>query len=906
MRPIRPKHTWTAVFCALTAMAPAAGQVDATSRRVSHKRRDAASTVVFCCAANNDLFSVVSKATAGVTRYDTGAKAVAAAADGSGVLILADGYPQKTTALDAAIYERAAEKRLRLFVEYPAALGGMKVGKPKSTHVERVVVASDFFGAKLKELRIVSINGLHYVPVECKASHLVAARVAGFDTAVYGLPKQTWPILFEMPGRRVLVATTCLSRFVTGRYAPQDSWRAIWGAILRWLCPGAKTLHLRWTPTVRATYGRAEALPADFETRAVRRGLAWYRKAKMVVHPSFEKQVAGKSRVDSLPADAPIGDGSLGAMEAVVSVIGQDGSQRISSVQRIDCICETAMAMALGGGLLKDQQKIAIGAKLLDYAHFTSNARKNERGDPKNGNYGLIAWGITNPAWYKANYGDDNARVMLSTLAVAGARKDGRWDEAMMMCLLANLRTTGQLGFRSGRIDIGALNKGWRRYFHSRRVNIHPHYECYLWACYLWAYEQTRDELFLNRAETALKMTMAQYTDGWSWTNGLAQEKARILLPLAWLVRAKDTPANRAMLRKAVDGLLALQDKCGAIREQLGRPGKGQFPPPRSNAAYGTNEASLIAANGDPVADLLYTTNFAFLGLHEAAAATGDKDVIQAENKLAEFLCRIQVTSDAQPAVDGGWFRAFDFGRWEHWGCNADHGWGAWAIESGWTQGWITAVLAMRQRKTSLWDLTRDSKIERHHARLRKQMIPEDAMKPPEVRAAAKAKKVSHAAVGKTVKHAAMPSPHYFALGAKSLVDGRLSGPDYMSGQWLGFHGDDLDAVVDLGRPTEIHSLGANFLQSVGVGIFLPVAVTFSVSDDGQTFREVAVVKHDVGLRQGGPLARAIEKGGLDLRARHVRVRAENVGVIPKWHAAGGTKAWLFVDELTVNREDKR
>ena len=99
--------------------------------------------------------------------------------------------------------------------------------------------------------------------------------------------------------------------------------------------------------------------------------------------------------------------------------------------------------------------------------------------------------------------------------------------------------------------------------------------------------------------------------------------------------------------------------------------------------------------------------------------------IIDAENKLAEFLCRIQVASDAQPAVDGGWFRAFDFGRWEHWGCNADLGWGAWAIESGWTQGWITAVLAMRQKKTSLWDLTHDSKIERHHARLRKQMIPD-------------------------------------------------------------------------------------------------------------------------------------------------------------------------------------
>ena len=159
--------------------------------------------------------------------------------------------------------------------------------------------------------------------------------------------------------------------------------------------------------------------------------------------------------------------------------------------------------------------------------------------------------------------------------------------------------------------------------------------EAYLWACYLWAYQQTGFELFYQRAENALRMTMAQYTDGWRWTNGLAQEKARILLPLAWLVRVKDTPEHRQWLRKAVDGLVALQEPCGAIREELGLPGRGMFPPPASNEAYGTSEAPLIQQNGDPVCDLLYTTNFAFLGLHEAAAA-GDPQAAEAEEKLAD------------------------------------------------------------------------------------------------------------------------------------------------------------------------------------------------------------------------------------------------------------------------------
>jgi hypothetical protein len=388
---------------------------------------------------------------------------------------------------------------------------------------------------------------------------------------------------------------------------------------------------------------------------------------------------------------------------------------------------------------------------------------------------------------------------------------------------------------------------------------------------------------------------MGHYTDGWRWTNGVAQEKARILLPLAWLVRVKDTPEHRTWLRQAVDGLLALQEPCGAIREELGVPGRGQYPPPSSNEAYGTNEASLIQQNGDPVSDLLYTTNFAFLGLHEAAAAAGDKDILKAEDKLAEFLCRIQICSTTQPSLDGGWFRAFDFERWEHWGSNADAGWGAWAIESGWTQGWITSVLAMRRMETSLWDLTQDSGIEKHFDQLRRQMLPDDVL------AAGEPERVAHAAVGKTVKLATPLDPRYPGGGPAGLVDGFVGMADHTAPEWLGLEGADLVATVDLGKPTAINSLAAAFLQSTGVGIFLPRQVEFAVSVDGNTYTSVAAVKPKISDREPGPLRSMLTTDKLDTQGRYVRVRAENIEKIPDWHRAAGRRAWLFVDEFLVD-----
>ena len=151
----------------------------------------------------------------------------------------------------------------------------------------------------------------------------------------------------------------------------------------------------------------------------------------------------------------------------------------------------------------------------------------------------------------------------------------------------------------------------------------------------------------------------------------------------------------------------------------------GKYPPPQSNEAYGTNEASLIAQNGDPVADLLYTTNFAFLGLHEASYALKDPHIKKAADQLAEFLCRIQVKSERHPELHGGWMRAFDFEKFEHWGSNADAGWGAWAIESGWTQGWIVSILSLREMNTSVWDLTTKQNIKAVYPQLQQEMIGE-------------------------------------------------------------------------------------------------------------------------------------------------------------------------------------
>ena len=215
--------------------------------------------LVFCATAENDLVRVAAQCGLAATRFDSPVDAVQAAPEGAGVLILADGYPQQATTIAPACWRRRREKRLRLYIEYPAALPGLQVGPTRDLKLERIVVTSDAFGPDAPpdahcHGQCVSTGGSECLP----RSHLVAAKVAGVDTAVFGLKDtKTFPILFEHPRGNILVATTKLSHFVTGRYMPQDAWAAIWKMILNWIQPAGNVPELTWTQTVRPSYSAA-------------------------------------------------------------------------------------------------------------------------------------------------------------------------------------------------------------------------------------------------------------------------------------------------------------------------------------------------------------------------------------------------------------------------------------------------------------------------------------------------------------------------------------------------------------------------------------------------------------------------------------------------------------------------
>ena len=226
--------------------------------------------------------------------------------------------------------------------------------------------------------------------------------------------------------------------------------------------------------------------------------------------------------------------------------------------------------------------------------------------------------------------------------------------------------------------------------------------------------------------------------EAWKAEGGrLDSEYAHLLFPLAWLVRVDDCERHRRWLDQVVQFLVDHQDPCGAIFQVVTNQESTEIRPEdrriivhplRTNEEYGQEEVPIVYQTGDPGTDLLYTMNFAFLGLHEAARATGWDDYAQAADRMADFLVRVQTLSEARPELSGTWYRGFDFKRWDYWGSDGDWGYGVLTTQTGWTHSLIAATFALRRMNISFWDLTKTSTIARDFDVYRARMIPDDVI----------------------------------------------------------------------------------------------------------------------------------------------------------------------------------
>lgn len=97
----------------------------------------------------------------------------------------------------------------------------------------------------------------------------------------------------------------------------------------------------------------------------------------------------------------------------------------------------------------------------------------------------------------------------------------------------------------------------------------------------------------------------------------------------------------------------------------------------------------------------------------------------------------------------------------------------------------------------------------------------------------------SHAAIGKSIAVKTSDiKPDEKKPGMEVLLDGRFANPDTNDKGWVTFPANDpsVELVIDLGEVMPVDSTAVNLLGSPGVTAF-PKKITFSISEDGKTYR---------------------------------------------------------------------
>jgi len=144
-------------------------------------------------------------------------------------------------------------------------------------------------------------------------------------------------------------------------------------------------------------------------------------------------------------------------------------------------------------------------------------------------------------------------------------------------------------------------------------------------------------------------------------------------------------------------------------------------------------------------------------------------------------------------------------------------------------------------------------------------------------------------------------SPLYAAGGDLALIDQVRGNENFKTGTWQGFYGVDLDAILDLGKTQSIKEIEIGCIQDAYSWIFMPKEVRFYTSQNGSKWDLTGIVPNDVDEKQYGGIIKKFKVNSVPtLKARYVKVIAENRGNCPDWHVGAGNKSWIFADEIVV------
>jgi hypothetical protein len=155
-----------------------------------------------------------------------------------------------------------------------------------------------------------------------------------------------------------------------------------------------------------------------------------------------------------------------------------------------------------------------------------------------------------------------------------------------------------------------------------------------------------------------------------------------------------------------------------------------------------------------------------------------------------------------------------------------------------------------------------------------------------------------------------------YTKGVEALIDGVFGSdeswrfPDKIGVNWVGFEGEHMEFLIDLGEVQPIQTINMDFLNAQAQPkwhlTILPKFVEYRLSIDGENFEEpVRIVNPhdpnpDINPEITGVRVQSYQADMESKRARYIKVHAESPIEMPSWHIRAGQPAKIYADEIVV------
>ncbi|MFR5863731.1 MAG: hypothetical protein ACI3ZE_03500 [Candidatus Woodwardiibium sp.] len=592
--------------------------------------------------------------------------------------------PMTFTPAEREAADRLSRSGVRVFAEFCQYLGAVNCPNVESTRYARPV--SRFRYGEIIEGDILdeqcNTRVVHFYASESRIPLLsYRANPEGFYT-LKNYADAEFPVSADALWTEhdtLLFCTFRLADFAKACFAPRKKWFSLIGFILLWLTGEKHDLSFLDAFYAQNAYSTTPCEGTDVElARAAERAMDWHEKGGFL-----------------LPPDE---NGCRAVLEGVGAAVLPDGTHSALHNYTTVSTGETALAYYLQSLYTGDDNSRRISDELL------ASGRRHiaDAADETDG------WGRSGDnAWWNVCYQDDDARGLLFPRLLRALYGEALPDaDAVRRNLDFLLRTTGTDGLRVARTELvddkkllvqtfeiepDASRAGKWRWGGGRTLPIaelraqaggspSAHYNGYYLAALLLAYKVLGDERYRDTAVRGLETIMAHFPNT-AREHSETQELCRLILPLSYLYWVTGEEKHRTWLYAVTRSLLEKQHSSGAFIEW-----DTGYNACCAGAKDG--ESSVLAANGDPVADMLYSMNWLPFSLMQAYFITHDDMFLILWRRVCGFLASIQLCS-RDKRIDGAWPRAFDVEQGEVYGVPNDVGWSPWSVECGWTMGQI-------------------------------------------------------------------------------------------------------------------------------------------------------------------------------------------------------------------------